>query len=379
MTADPWRLFPYPTLKGMELVPGSILSTHPACASCPTKECLAATGTSPGEAHQCRFGLTYSRIDGERTLVGVVASDLASPSSRTKKRIRLEKDRLVRTSQIRRAIEAAREVGPGVVDSFENARAALLLQAKSDPEMQRSIAAQYRRDAEANLNQSHDFLQLVKLVRGYAEKLLHDRFPDLPPEDAAEKLPDEGAIYFSTTLMTMKVDALLFISEINRATGNESRFKIHPMVLKYVRIYDWQARQKKVKIRLEGECHSQCNYNAEAIGALIQGLLDNLVKYSPAGSETIIRFESNATEVLIEFISLGPKIEDDELSQIFLPHYRARSARRTESGGQGIGLATVKQISDVLGLGVQVSQEATEHEKYKKRYWTNFSVTFSTQ
>lgn len=245
--------------------------------------------------------------------------------------------------------------------------------------MQRAIAAQFRRDAESDLNQSHDFLQLVKHVRGYAEKLLLDRYPDLAPEDAAEKLPDEGAIYFSTTLMTMKVDALLFISEINRASGNEARFKIHPMVLKYVRIYDWQARQKKVRIRLEGECHSYSFYNPDAIGALVQGLLDNMVKYAPPGSETLIKFEAAGSEVTVQFISLGPKIEVDELTQIFLPRYRAKSARKTESGGQGIGLATVKQISDVLGLQVRVNQDESEHEKYKQRYWTTFSVRLGLQ
>jgi hypothetical protein len=73
------------------------------------------------------------------------------------------------------------------VDSFESARQVLIENLKHDPEMQKSIADQFRGDYENSLNQSHDFLQLMNLVRGYAESLLHARYPDLAPEDAAER------------------------------------------------------------------------------------------------------------------------------------------------------------------------------------------------
>jgi len=370
---DPWRLFPFPTLSETGFTDGSLIPNHPDCASCQARPCADDENAQDGTPKQCRYGITYARVDNSRLVIGVVASDHSSPTSRTRRRLRLEPTRRVQGAAIERAISVARELGLGVVSTFESAKRQLMEELKSDPEMQKAISAQFRRDAEENLNQSHDFLQLVKLVRGYAERLLHDKFPDLAAEDAAERLPSEGAIYFSTTLMSMKVDSLLFIDEINRAVGNEARVKIHPLILKYLRIYNWQARQKKLHVHLE-ECHAYCFYNPEALGAIVQGLLDNAVKYAPAGSDASIRLLEDKDEIVVSFISLGPRIEDDERTQIFMPRYRARAARKAESGGQGIGLATVKQISDALGLGVQVTQSSTENTKYKSRYETTFSI-----
>lgn len=304
----------------------------------------------------------------------MVASDMPALSSRARKRIRAERNRVVKTGDIRRAIQAAVALGPGIAENFEASRRRVIEELKNDADLQKAVAEQLRRGTETDLNQSHDFMQLVKLVRGYAEKLLHERHPDLPPEKAAELLANEGSIYFATTLMIMKVDALLFINEMYRATGDEERIRIHPLVLQYVRIYNWQARQKNVEITL-GECWSDCEYNKAAIGAVVHGILDNLVKYAPAGSSAHIEFVETASTTTITFDSLGPRIDRDERAKIFLPRYRADAARSVEGTGQGIGLASVKHISDALGLQVRVEQDEEEDRKFRARYRTRFSFT----
>ncbi|MCA1710626.1 MAG: sensor histidine kinase [Actinobacteria bacterium] len=307
-------------------------------------------------------------------LTGVVAVDLPNPTRRSRRRQKQEPERRVKQSQLAGAAARALELGPGVVEDHTRARAEMMKQLESDPELHKSMADQLRKDFEENLNQSHDFLQLVKLVRGHAEALLLQKFPDLDSTDAAERSPIEGAIFFSTELMLVKMDALVFLNEISRALGNESRFRIHSLVLKYVRIYDWQARQKDLGVRLEGETYAWARYNSEAVGAVTQALLDNLVKYAPADSKAVVTFEEDADSVLIRFTSLGPRIEADETSRIFLPGYRARAARRVEDGGMGVGLATAKKVSDALGLELSVDQADEADDHHPERYRTCFQV-----
>jgi signal transduction histidine kinase len=223
------------------------------------------------------------------------------------------------------------------------------------------------------MQRGHAFLQLVKLVRGHAEALLHDRFPELPPHEAAQKHPIEGAIYFSTELMLVKMDSLSFLHEVNRAFGNETRFDAHPFVLKYVRIYNWQATQRQVGLKVTGGCNAQVYYNSQAVGALVQGLLDNLVKYAPGGSTAIIHFAEEPTSVRVDFTSLGPRIEPDETEKIFIPGYRARAAQQMEMSGLGVGLATARQVSDALGLDLTVVQDASESHEFPERYLTTFA------
>lgn len=376
--SDIWRLFPYPTMAGDELTPGSVVDVHRDCSACKTRDCVADDQTPENEVRVCRYGLTYCRIDGERTVVGVVATDLPNPTPKSKRRIRLERERLVGCTSLRRTVEQARALGPGVVNTFESDRAEALKAIHLDPEMQRIVGAQLRSDAEEDLNQSHDFMQMVKLVKGYSEALLGERFPGVTPEEAAELAHNEGAIYFATQLMIFKMDSLRYVNEMNRAVGAQNTFGIHPLVLKYKRIYDWQAQQKKLRIHL-GSSHRQARYNGDAIGTLVQALLDNMVKYSPPRSEASINFIETSESVVLEFASLGPKIETNELASIFMTKFRSKAARREENSGQGIGLAAAKQISDALGLNLSGEQESDAQAGFPGRYWTTFRFRLSVR
>jgi K+-sensing histidine kinase KdpD len=314
-------------------------------------------------------------VDDLRLVVGVVATE-ESVTRRAKRRARNEPLQRVKSTDLRRALEAARELGPGAVQDFEQARAIVLDQMARDPAVHAAVAEQLRGDFDDTLSQSHDFMQLVKLLRGHAENLLHQKRSDLKPEEAAELYATEGAIYFSTELMLLKIDSLTFLREANLAIGDERSFRIHALILKYLRIYRWQANQKAVHITL-GNCHATASYNNAAMGAVVQGLLDNLVKYAPAGSGASIAFEESDSEVTILLTSLGPRIEDSEREQIFLPRYRGRAARDMESSGLGVGLASAKAISDVLSLELNVSQETQSDPKYADRFRTTFTIVLA--
>ena len=280
----------------------------------------------------------------------------------------------MRTASVERAIEVVRQTAPGLVDDIRRQRELALEELKTDPVLLAAVSDELRKDLDDNLSQSHDFLQLVKVIRGHAEVLLRRLHPTLDPEEAAEKAPSEGAIFFATTLMASKVDSLVFLNEINRAFGDLRKFEIHPLVLKYLRIYRWQAKQKNLQLEFTGQCFATCYYNPDAIIAIVQGLLDNLVKYAPAGSRAEIQIREEEESVHIAFHSLGPKIEEDERGKIFLPRFRGNAARAFEESGQGIGLGIVKQLSDVLDLGVAVTQKGEASTKYPERYDTSFSV-----
>lgn len=369
-----WSIFPYPTLYSGRFSDGSTLETHPSCAACPKQECQQDKEINVGEYAVCRYGLVYAPIDDSRSVVGVVGANLSNPTQRARQRYRNERERHVRTDSLLRAIEQVRRVAPGLIDDMRSQRALALEELKSDPALLAAVGNELRKDLDENLSQSHDFLQLVKVIRGHAEVLLRNKHPNLEPEEAAEKEPTEGSIYFATTLMASKVDSLIFLKEVNRAFGDQRKFAIHPLLLKYLRIYQWQASQKKLKIELIGQCFATCYYNVDAIIAIIQGMLDNLIKYAPARSKAAIHLKEEEDYVTVSFNSLGPQIAADERGKIFLPRFRGHAARDIESSGQGIGLGIIKELSDVLGLDVKVDQKESESQQHPGRYETNFSV-----
>lgn len=381
MTA--WRLFPYPTLETNDLdslvsiEDGSIIKAPDICRNCPTKECRfkgSVERQGPPEVHECRYGITNVRLDSRRLIVGVVATDAPNRTRRARSRAKKRPELKVTSGSLMKAVRSATSLGPGVVEDFEQSKNEILQRLKDSPEMLEALAKQLRTEFQENLSQSHDFLQLVKLVKGHVETLIQEKCPGMSTEDAAERLPTEGAIYFSTELMLLKMDALIFLHEINLVHGGERRFQIHPLLLKYCRIYRWQADQKDLNLQLSGTARSFCYYNPQAIGAVVQGLLDNMVKYAPAGSRATISVDSAGDDMVVEFSSLGPRIEPEEETKIFLPGYRAQAARGAASSGLGLGLATAKRISDALYLNLAVTQTPEEDYKYKDRFPTTFSI-----
>jgi signal transduction histidine kinase len=374
--SGPWGLFPYPTVWGGVVTDGSLVPAHPDCLRCPSRTCTSDSA-SRNEVRICRYGLAYRQLDEERTVVGLAVSDLSNLTQRARKRLRNEPERRVTSAQIGSAVARAHALGVGFVKTFERDKAQLLKNLNEDPQLLKAVAEQLRHEFSDNLEQSHDFLQLVQLVKGHAEVLLKDKYPNLEPAEAADRLPTEGAIYYSTEMMLAKMDSLEFLNEINLAHGGERRFKIHPLIVKYVRIYGWQAQQKDLRIRLEGSSHSESLYNPRAIGAVVQGLLDNLVKYAPASSVATVTFSETPSSVKISFDSVGPTIDPDERASIFLPKYRGRAARDIEMSGRGVGLATAKQISDALHLNLGVEQEEEADPRFYGRFRTSFSIILS--
>ncbi len=375
--ANLWEVFPFPTISMGEITNGALMDAHPACVRCRARPCVEdSQQREPAEIAHCRYGISYSRVDDVRNIIGLTVG-LPEQSAAARRAYSRDKQRRATPGQVRSAVQAAQRLGTGLVESFETSRQELLAALAADPEMLKSLAEQLRHEFDENLEQSHDFLQLLTQVQGNAEAILLDKHPGMDVDLAAEKSPHEGAIFFAAKLMKVKIDSLVYLQEINRVHGGETRFQIHPFILKYVRIYKWQAEQRELRIRLDGSSYAAVFLSGDAVGAVVQALLDNMVKYAPAGSNATVEFAESGDRVAVSFRSIGPRIEKEEMSKIFLPRYRAVSARRIESLGQGIGLATAKSISDVLGLQLSVEQDADPHPSYSGRFSTTFSLSFT--
>lgn len=76
-------------------------------------------------------------------------------------------------------------------------------------------------------------------------------------------------------------------------------------------------------------------------------LLDNAVKYSPAGAPITVRVYTIADELRVEIADHGPGIPPEELERIFDKFYRAQE--QDGVGGTGLGLSISKGIVNAHG------------------------------
>jgi signal transduction histidine kinase len=94
--------------------------------------------------------------------------------------------------------------------------------------------------------------------------------------------------------------------------------------------------------------------DGQAMERLLVTLLDNAVKYTPAGGKVNLRAYSHDRFAIVEIKDSGIGIDDCDLPHIFDRFYRADRARTREVQGSGLGLAIARWIADGHNATIEV-------------------------
>jgi heavy metal sensor kinase len=117
------------------------------------------------------------------------------------------------------------------------------------------------------------------------------------------------------------------------------------------------ATQKGLRLKIDGTLPAiTVNGDDEMLKRTLRNLLDNAVKYTPAGGEIMIALESQNGDALIIVSDTGIGIPVEDQSRIFDRFYRVDKARSRALGGAGLGLSIARWI--VEGHGGSLSVES---------------------
>ena len=100
-------------------------------------------------------------------------------------------------------------------------------------------------------------------------------------------------------------------------------------------------------------------------------ILDNAVKYSPAGSEICIGVQQFYSFVRIEITDQGIGIPKQERHKVFKRFYRGGSMQVRRENGSGVGLYLARKI---VGSHHGVISVHTKYDKNKKPAGSRFIV-----
>ncbi len=87
---------------------------------------------------------------------------------------------------------------------------------------------------------------------------------------------------------------------------------------------------------------------------LVLNLVDNAIKYTPAGGSIVLSSKVVGTEILFEVSDTGIGVAEEDRERIFERFYRVDKARSREKGSSGLGLSIVRWIAEAHGGGVRV-------------------------
>ena len=96
----------------------------------------------------------------------------------------------------------------------------------------------------------------------------------------------------------------------------------------------------------------------ETVEQMLENLVSNAIKYTPADGSVEVRFARANGTVRIEVSDTGIGIPAEDRPKLFTEFFRAENAKAMEEVGTGLGLAIVKDIVDQLGGRIFMESEA---------------------
>ncbi len=93
----------------------------------------------------------------------------------------------------------------------------------------------------------------------------------------------------------------------------------------------------------------------EALEQILDNLVDNAVKYTPAGGRIRVRWRADGPDACLEVEDTGVGIPEADLPRVFERFYRVDKARARELGGTGLGLSIVKHLVQAMKGGVSAA------------------------
>ncbi|MBS0519215.1 MAG: HAMP domain-containing protein [Proteobacteria bacterium] len=109
--------------------------------------------------------------------------------------------------------------------------------------------------------------------------------------------------------------------------------------------------QHTLELKVEGGLHF--NGDRQLLAQMVSNLIENALNHTPQGSVVRLSLVQRPGGFAIEVADNGPGIPEAERDRVFDRFYRLDRSRTT--AGSGLGLALVKAIATLHGLGIELS------------------------
>jgi signal transduction histidine kinase/ActR/RegA family two-component response regulator len=130
-----------------------------------------------------------------------------------------------------------------------------------------------------------------------------------------------------------------------------------------------QARKKEISVACEiGADVGELETDARRFKQILVNLLGNAVKFTDKGGSVGLSARVEAHSLCLEVWDSGIGIEAKDCERIFLPFVQVDSGLSRKYDGTGLGLALVRQLTELLGGEVSVDSTVGVGSRFRVRF-----------
>jgi signal transduction histidine kinase len=201
---------------------------------------------------------------------------------------------------------------------------------------------------------SHELRTPLAQIRMFGETLLLNRV-----RSSDEHRRSLEIIVQESQRLTQLIENVLQFARVDRGTAvvTPTLERLDVLLHDIVDGFEPLARSKRTTIERQVEDHLVAPVDAGGLRQIVLNLLDNALKYGPAGQTIVVTCRREGDTAVIGIEDQGPGVSEAEASRIWDPFYRVAHESRA-AGGSGIGLAIVKRLVELHGGRVRVERGA---------------------
>jgi two-component system phosphate regulon sensor histidine kinase PhoR len=205
-------------------------------------------------------------------------------------------------------------------------------------------------------NASHELKTPITAIRGLTETIIDD---DTMSSSVRKNFI--GKIHSQSMRLSSLVTDLLAISRLESGQDTKSfqSFDFSATVRRSITTCTLSCQEKGLALNFNtSSCVDErimVNGDQQELSQLVDNLLDNAVKYTPAGGHIDVHLLHGGDQITLSVADSGIGISSQNQQRIFERFYRVDKARSRDLGGTGLGLSIVKNIAEQHGGSVSLS------------------------
>jgi two-component system, OmpR family, sensor histidine kinase VanS len=221
------------------------------------------------------------------------------------------------------------------------------------------LSQQAVKEAESKKNElvmylAHDIRTPLTSVIGYLSLL--DEAPDMPVEQKAKYV---GIALNKAQRLEKLINEFFEITRYNtqQIKLTKKNVDLYYMLVQLIDEFYPVLSAKGNFATLHADENFTVYADPEKLVRVFNNILKNAAQYSYPNTEIVISAKEDAGEILITFENHGPTIPPDQLSSIFEKFNRLDDARKSDTGGAGLGLSIAEEIVHSHGGEISVHSE----------------------
>ena len=183
---------------------------------------------------------------------------------------------------------------------------------------------------------SHELRTPLAVIRANAEFLQQEQPENVEARD----------IVSETDRLSSLVDALLAVArdDDRGAKALHMRVDLAEVVEATVASFRTVTTDHELELTYATPDELMVMGDREQLRQVLVILLDNAVRYTPAGGRIHVQARADGKEAVLTVHDTGIGIPEEALPRVFERFYRADDARNRQSGGVGLGLAIAREL-----------------------------------